>query len=223
MSNFPLRAAYDIIKKYNINNNYYDFSCGWGSRLLGGLKVGVNYYGTDPNYLLVDRLNDLASQYKECLEAFANNKPSNHTHLNELGKITDIRSVGSEVFISEWENMMGLAFSSPPYFMLEDYKVGNQSYKPGTSYESWKTGYLNYTIKNIYKYLISGGYFVINVKNFDKYDLVDDVKSIAYDNGFEYLESFTLKNISRCYGVVGESDVRFSKTSDEQVFVYQKI
>ena len=35
------------------------------------------------------------------------------------------------------------------------------------------------TIANIYKYLIEDGYFIINVKNFDKYELEEDEIRIA--------------------------------------------
>ena len=55
-SNYPIKSADYIINKYNVNNNYYDFSCGWGIRLLSSLKANVNYFGTDPNPLLVKRL-----------------------------------------------------------------------------------------------------------------------------------------------------------------------
>ena len=64
-TNYPLKSVRDILGKYgNNNNNYYDFSCGWGARLLGALSTNKNYYGTDPNYLLVERLNELSNDYK---------------------------------------------------------------------------------------------------------------------------------------------------------------
>ena len=115
-SNFPLKTVNYVLDKYNINNNYYDFSCGWGSRLLGALKHNMNYYGTDPNYLLTERLCNMSDKYKE---------------VNNVNPVIDIRSVGSEIYQSDWENKMGLAFSSPPYYCLEDYGIGDQSYKPG--------------------------------------------------------------------------------------------
>ena len=45
------------------------------------------------------------------------------------------------------------------YYNLEDYQIGEQSYKEGLSYENWKLNYLQPTFQNIYKYLIPGGYF----------------------------------------------------------------
>lgn len=202
-SNFPIKNVDEILKKYNVNNNWYDFSCGWGARLTGALKNKVNYYGTDPNYLLTDRLNKLTKDYKETLNQ---------------NTIVDIRTQGSEIFIPEWENKMGLAFSSPPYFYLEDYKIGNQSYKEGTTYREWLNYYLEPTIKNIYKYLVDDGVFLINIKNLNEYKLVDDVFNISKTVGFKFLEAIPLKlckksNIKEKSGFSG---------IDEQIYVFAK-
>ena len=55
-SNFPIKTVDYIINKYNINDKYYDFSCGWGVRLLSSFRNNISYYGTDPNNILVQRL-----------------------------------------------------------------------------------------------------------------------------------------------------------------------
>ena len=91
-----------------------------------------------------------------------------------------------------------MAFSSPPYFNLEDYKVGNQSWKEGLSYQEWLDGYMTQTIKNIHTYLIDDGYFLMNINNFKEFDLVRDVRTIAENNGFTYVTTETLNNIKRC-------------------------
>ena len=182
------KTADEILQQYNVNGNYYDFSCGWGVRLLSSLRNGINYFGTDPNYILCERLEQMQEDYK----SVCNNN-----------NIVDIRNHGSEEFISEWEGTIGLAFSSPPYYNLEDYQIGNQSYKPGVTYEQWKENYLNPTIKNIYRYLVDDGFFAININNFNKYnnyDLVGDTVKIAESNGFVIENIHTLKNITRCSG-----------------------
>ena len=181
-SNFPIKTIDEILEKYNVNGNWYDFSCGWGARLLGALKNNVNYYGTDPNYLLTERLKQMTIDYKKTIYQYSE---------------VDIRTQGSEEFIPEWENKIGLAFSSPPYFYLEDYKIGNQSWKEGTSYQEWKDNYLEPTIQNIYKYLVDKGFLLFNINNFKNYDLVGDVIKIAENNGFKYLGNHTLENIQR--------------------------
>lgn len=209
---FPYKTANEIIQKYNVNNNYYDFSCGWGTRLLASLKNRVNYYGTDPNYLLVDKLNELCTDYMKTVDANVD---------------VDIRSSGSEVFIPEWENKIGLAFSSPPYYNLEDYQIGNQSWREGVEYDEWKKSYLTQTIENIYKYLIDDGWFLININNFNKYNnynLIKDTIDISKNVGFELYDIHTLKNIKRCHGHKewDKHEVGWYN-NDEKIFVFKKI
>ena len=172
-TNYPLQSVEKILATYNVNNNWYDFSCGWGARLIGAMRNNINYFGTDPNYLLCEQLELLKKDYSS---------------INKVSSTIEICCTGSEKFKPEWENKMGLAFSSPPYFNFEDYKYGNQSYKEGTSYEDWKENYLRPTFKNIYKYLIEDGYFLINIKNLKKYPLVEDSLKIAQECGFIFKE-----------------------------------
>ena len=200
-ANFPIKTVDEILKTYNVNNNYYDFSCGWGARLTSSLKNKVNYFGTDPNYLLTERLNLLAKDY--------NNVTNQHIKV-------DIKTQGSEIFIPEWENKIGVAFSSPPYFYLEDYKIGNQSWKHGTTYEEWKTNYLFPTFKNIYKYLIKTGYFIININNFQHYSLVEDSIKLAEQAGFILKTQHVLQNIKRT-----NSNGGFNNNS-EKILVFVK-
>lgn len=206
-ANFPIKTIDEILNKYNVNNNWYDFSCGWGARLTGALKHNVNYYGTDPNFLLTERLNQLSKDYKECLNQ---------------NNITDIRTQGSEIFIPEWENKMGLAFSSPPYFYLEDYKIGDQSYKEGKSYQEWKDTYLECTFKNIFKYLIDNGYFILNINNFKDYMLVEDSIEIAKKVGFSLIGEHTLNNIKRVYGTTDINSKGGFNDNNERILIFMK-
>ncbi len=180
--NFPIKAARNITNKYNINNNWYDFSCGWGVRLLCAMTSNINYFGTDPNYLLTERLQQLMHDYNDNIG---------------LKSIVDIRTQGSEFFIPEWENTIGLAFSSPPYFDLEDYIIGKQSYNPQISYNEWKENYLTLTLKNINKYLIDDGILALNIKNSKTYKLADDAKIIADTCGFNLIDIELLTNNQR--------------------------
>jgi len=97
-SNFPMKTVDYILQKYNINNNYYDYSCGWGVRMLSAFKSRVNYYGVDPNDILVDRLKSIKSDYEET---------------NGIELFADIRCQGSEIYVQDWTSKFGLAFSSP--------------------------------------------------------------------------------------------------------------
>lgn len=208
VAQFPLATVDYILEKYNINNNWYDYSCGWGARLAGALKNRVNYYGTDPNYLLVDKLAEFDQDYKNT--QMKGMKPTS----------THIKCQGSEKFVPEWENTIGLAFSSPPYFLLEDYKIGEQSYKEGVSYQMWLDNYMLPTFKNIHKYLIDEGFFIVNIKDFGGYTLEKDTIDCAEKAGF-YLKTIeTLKNSARPASIGGGKykivDV------DENIYVFCK-
>ena len=207
-SNFPIKIVDKILEKYNTNNYWYDFSCGWGARLIGALKNKVNYFGTDPNYLLTEKLKQMTKDYKQ-------------TNNIDRG-IIDIRCQGSEVFIPEWENKIGLAFSSPPYFDLEDYKIGNQSWKKGVSYKQWLENYLNPTVKNIYKYLKNDGYFCINIKNIDGYDLIQDLLNICKNNNFKFIDTLELEQCKKYSNKVKNNKNGGFIDINENIFIFKK-
>lgn len=206
---FPVKTVDFILEKYNVNNNWYDYSCGWGGRLAGALKNKVNYYGTDPNYLLCDKLVEFANDYKST--QYIGIKPT----------ATHIKCQGSEKFVPEWENKMGLAFSSPPYFLLEDYRIGDQSYKSNeTTYSDWIEKYLRPTFKNIHKYLIDNGFFIVNIKDFDKYELEKDTVTTAEQCGFYLFGKETLNNNKRVASVGGGDFTMVD--NDENIYVFAK-
>tara|TARA_R110002050_G_scaffold105037_2_gene214505 strand:+ start:146 stop:1144 length:999 start_codon:yes stop_codon:yes gene_type:complete len=183
VSNFPYKTMLDIFNKYNVNNNYYDFSCGWGIRLLSSMANNINYFGTDPNVELVDILKEISTDFKKVV--------GNHSSV-------DIRSIGSQYNVKEWEDKIGLAFSSPPYFDLEHYNVGEQSID-GVNYNNWINGYWKGTVDNVEKYLIKGGYFLLNMKNIKSHNTLDDMCEVIEAKGFEFVENLELKNINRIF------------------------
>lgn len=201
-TNFPIKAADEVLAKYNINNNWLDFSCGWGARLTAALKHHVNYFGIDPNDQLVEQLYALCSDWKNNID----DKSS-----------VNIKIQGSETFVPEWENQMGLAFSSPPYFDLEDYKIGNQSYTTGVTFEDWLKNYLYPTFDNIYKYLIDDGILALNIKNIENYPLVDISDAYLKEHSFEYIETMILQNIKRIKSTGIKTDA-----SNEGIYIYRK-
>ena len=197
---FPVKAAKTIYQLYNTNGIVYDFSCGWGARLTSALSCKLTYYGTDPNYLLCNKLKELSKDWKEATLYQPN---------------IDIRAQGSEIFVPEWKEKVGLAFSSPPYFSLEDYKIGKQSWKNGISYQEWLESYMYPTLDNCIKYLIKDGYLAINIKD-TEVPIATDINKYLKER-LSFIEAVTLKNIKRL-----KSTGELTDSTDELIYIYKK-
>ncbi len=199
-SNYPINSVRTMLKTYmpKNSNRYYDYSCGWGSRLLGSLSTGNEYFGTDPNHYLTEKLQEMGMMYKQTC-----NSVDFH-----------IKTQGSEIFIPEWENTIGVAFSSPPYFDLEDYQHGDQSIDNRT-YNEWLESYWRETIKNISRYLIKDGVFLLNIKNIRwGFQLRTDMQKIAEQEGFIYQHAEEL--------IVPKRPHLLNGSSNEEILVFTK-
>lgn len=216
LPNFPMKTIDMLLNEYLPNGgNYYDYSCGWASRMLSAMKHNVNYFGTDPNTELIDGLNKIVEDYDE---------------INGTESNVKLYCQGSETFIPEMKDTIDFAFSSPPYFTLELYNIGNQSCTEETSYEDWLTNYIKPTIDNIWEYLKTDGVFAINIKdvfvNKVTYNLVDDINNMISQSGkFEFVCTHDLKNNKRTFGTRywAKHEVGVTDKCDELIFVYKKI
>ena len=174
----------------------YDPSAGWGGRILGAMSVksdrSIHYIGTDPNP--ENFFEDGSSRYSNVVD-FYHTKTTRSNQFFTNQHTYEVYQLGSEV-ISEDEKFqthkgkIHLTFTSPPYFNREAYSEDeNQSYKKyGSSYESWRDGFLEPTIRticewtvdggvalwNIADILVSGGYFPLeqdSIRFFEKYGM----------------------------------------------------
>ncbi len=186
----------------------YDYSCGWGGRLLGALSKGLKYYGVDTNPTLCERLKECAKDYAE---------------VNGLGNdIADIRCTGSEVLQSDWVGKVGVAFSSPPYFDMEIYPGDKTSTTTCPDYGKWLEEYWKPTVVNACQYLIDGGYFLVNIT--DAY--YNDMKSVVLNScpNMKYIcdehydGGLTHRNAYR-----HQRDIGGKKPNPERVMVFQKV
>jgi hypothetical protein len=208
VSNFPPKTVQLMLEKYNVNNHYYDFSCGWGVRLGVAMRNRVNYYGTDPNEKLYPRLLDFHKTYNEVIG---------------INSGVDIRCQGSEKFVPEWEGKIGLAFTSPPYFALEDYKFGDQSVKDNTSYEDWLEKYMRPTIQNVKRYLIEDGVLAINIKGYNQYNLYDDTKQVCLDEGFVLVEEVNMEITNRTNIDDNSENIMILKKNSDPIVTHNSI
>lgn len=171
--NFPPLTAKYLYQKYTKSNEsftIYDPSSGWGGRILGAMSVKddrkIHYIGTDPNP--DNHIDDKTSKYSDIADFF-----NNRTYRNGMfdnANTYDIYKEGSEEIhkhprFKKYKGKIDLIFTSPPYFNREQYSTDpNQScIKYGSSYESWRDGFLKPTLETCAKYLKPGGYLLWNI------------------------------------------------------------
>jgi hypothetical protein len=142
VSNFKPAIAKYIYSSYCSNGKVLDYSCGFGSRMLAAMSLGLEYVGYEPS---VDTYENLL-KFGDFLRSRTS---GTFKILNE----------GSETGIYK-ENYFSLAFSSPPYFDFECYsRDPGQSVVRFSSFESWIEGYWKQTMINCYKALTPDGFF----------------------------------------------------------------
>ena len=221
VANFPPKVARDIYTRYfdNVTEplNCLDTSSGFGSRMSAVLLSGNNYYSTDPNPKLHEKL-------FECAKWMYDNgfiKENQHCELIKQG---------SEVFVEEWENMMDVSFTSPPYFNLEKYCDDNSaSTQNYDNYDLWLENFAKPTINNTYKYLKIGSYAMINIKNMTngkKLNLFDDwLELFNQHEGFEFVEIFNMEQTSKkVVGLYANYDKSKANNQNiEPVMVFRKV
>lgn len=188
-TNFKIINAKALYEKYCQKDGViYDFSCGFGGRMLGALssKNNYKYFGCEPCSETYDNLNILG-KYIE--------KATNRTNSFKIFKN------GSEEKILERKEFVDFAFSSPPYFSLEKYSdEDTQCYNKYDTLEKWFEYYVRPTIQNIYNYLKPNRYYAVNIADFKvgkkEIKFVDEWIKISKEIGFTYV-----KNIPMCLRV----------------------
>jgi SAM-dependent methyltransferase len=154
----------------NLWGRVYDYSAGYGGRLLGITTSNMRYDYTciDPNTETVDRLNYL------------------NTLVANSGNV--IQNVSEEYQPED----MDLAFSSPPYFNLEKYSdEETQCMVRYTTLDEWFDGYVAPTMANIKRGLNNDGIFATNIADYKsygnkEYQVVERWIETAEKIGFKY-------------------------------------
>lgn len=211
-TNFPPMKAKALYEKYCPKNGViFDFSCGFGGRMLGALTSKNNYIycGVEPCTETYDSLKKLGDYIEQ---------------VTGRNKIYKVIKQGSEIKLTDKENFIDFAFSSPPYFNLEKYSdEDTQCYNKYTNIEEWLENYVTPTIKNIYQYLKPNCYYAVNIADFKvgnkNIKFVDDWIKISEKIGFKFVEKIdmTLQN-RRGSGFENKS----KETKKEGIFVFKK-
>lgn len=164
----PNIAKYMYMKYSDEGDVVFDYSIGWGGRMLGAAASNRKYIGVDP--LTSIEVSNIVK------------------HFN-LENITLVKS-GSENFILE-ENSIDFSFSSPPYFNQEVYSSDlTQSYNNGEKY--FYEIYWNNTLKNVKKMLKPGKWFGLNIT--DKYDRMINMAKQEFGDVVEIVKLRTVRN-----------------------------
>jgi hypothetical protein len=142
----PSIAKYLAMKYSEENDTIFDYSCGFGGRLLGAMSCNRKYIGTDP----------LTTEELEVMAEFFNFDKSRYTLIKS----------GSENYRGE-ENSIDFSYSSPAYYNQEVYSADStQAYFHGEDY--FYNTYWKNTLNNVKYMLKPGKWFGLNVKNYPK-------------------------------------------------------
>lgn len=214
--NFPPMSAKYLYEKYTEHCksqdviNIWDPSAGWGGRILGAMTVEdgrvIHYIGTDVNMdNWIPELNQSRYAY---LADFVNTKSSRSNPFFTHQNTYEIFMIGSEVVqfeegFKKYKGELDFVFTSPPYFTKEQYSddEAQSCNKYGSSYNEWRDGFLEPTIKTICEWLKHDRYAAWNIADV-KYGKVllpleDDSISLFKKYGMNYVrtEKMILKNM----------------------------
>ena len=185
----------------------YDYSMGYGGRLLGigASNMKYDYVGVDPNTETIKYLNYLNDLIEE-----------------SIGVKGEINCSTSEEYTPQ---DIDCAFSSPPYFNLEKYSDEDTQcmVRYGTM-DDWFDGYVAPTMRNIYNGLNADGIFATNIADYKSYGnksfaVVDRWIATATKLGFTH--TGTIKMMLNTRPGVG-NDKKSGREKWEGVYVFKK-
>ena len=208
--NFPPMTAKYLYERFtnDIKDqeviNIYDPSAGWGGRILGAMGVRddrrIHYVGTDPNP--DNFIGDGGDSKYSSIADFYNTRTYRGNPFFSETNTYEIFKEGSEVIhinpdFKKYKGKLDFIFTSPPYFNREAYSEDeNQSYKKyGSSYDSWRHGFLAPTLETCAEYLKPGRHMAWNIADLlvggNYLPLEQDSKDILASCGLEY--KYTIK------------------------------
>lgn len=188
--------------------NIYDYSAGYGGRLLGitTSKLRYNYTGIDPNTETIGYLNYLNDLIYDTV--------------GNRGAL--VQTVSEEHKPAE---KVDLAFSSPPYFNLEKYSdEPTQCMNRYTTLDEWFEGYVVPTMQNIHSSLEDDGLFATNIADYKigsnkEFKVVDRWIETAEKLGFKH--RVTIRMMLNTRPGVG-NDKTAGREKFEGVYVFTK-
>jgi hypothetical protein len=185
----------------------WDFSGGFGGRLLGALACRrvKRYIATEPATMTYEGLQEMVAELV----------PMSGRRLG-----VDLHCVGSEDFMPD-KNSLDLVFSSGPYFRNELYAdEPTQSYVKFPTREEWLDGYMGGTLVNARRGLKPGGFLAVNIANVPSYPKLEaDFLKLAKREGWRLRTTIRIE-MSRMVGTRIHNGGSAVKT--EPLFVFAK-
>ena len=206
--NFPPGTAKYLYERYTKPSRnkikIYDPSSGWGGRILGAMSVrdnrDIHYIGTDPNpdnfFDSGESRYSIAADFYN-MKTYRGNSFFSSTNTHEMYQLGSEEIGKNEKFI-EHKGDIDIVFTSPPYFNREAYSEDeNQSYKKyGSSYESWRDGFLKPTLQTCCEMLKCGGYLLWNIADIlvkgEYLPLEEDSRKFIEENGLVFVEKLKM-------------------------------
>lgn len=180
---FPIVAKFIYDKFTKENSIIYDYSMGFGQRLIGALSLPhkLTYIGVDPCEKSVESNQNIFNFFNK--------------NIPLLNKEAEFVCCGSEEYCdAKYIGKIDLAFSSPPYYNQEVYEENDKQAYFNKDYNYFINNWWKSTVKNIYDLLKSDGVFILNVKdNMDGFLLAQDMINIANLAGFLHIDTYQLQ------------------------------
>jgi hypothetical protein len=142
VNQFPPSIARYIYCKYKPRKAILDFSAGWGGRALAAISLGIPYIGIDTNRAL-------KAGYEAMVKLYEPTAP--------VDAIRMFWQPSETVDFSKLD--YDLVFTSPPYFMIEEYE-GMKSYE---GKKNFIESFFVPVVKSAYEHLPAGGVLALNM------------------------------------------------------------
>ena len=194
----PMRAKLIYEHYCPKDGTIYDYSAGYGGRMLGALASQQNfkYIAVEPNTNTFYNLNRLGQYIENTLEK---------------DKSYQIYNLGSERFALAKESV-DFVFSCPPFYKKENYSNEiTQSIHSYPEYQKWLESYVRPTVRNSFIALKEKGVYGVDILNYTycgkTYHLIEDWIKIAEEEGFVYKDKVPIAS-------------KFRKKEDEGEHIY---
>ena len=116
-----------------------DFSMGWGGRLLAAMSMGIPYIGIDANTKLEASYRNMIEMYEPTANVKLHFQPSEQVKFGRF--------------------QYDLVFTSPPYFMIEEY----EKMPPYKDKKDFLETFFIPVVKSAWDNLLPGGYMALNM------------------------------------------------------------